>query len=86
MSAEKEETKSQMSERKVTVKAQMEKVKHKIMVMSGKGGVGKTTIAANLALALGMKGLDVGLMDADIHGPNVPKILGIEDKLTHERR
>ncbi|HUV79434.1 MAG TPA: Mrp/NBP35 family ATP-binding protein [Candidatus Bathyarchaeia archaeon] len=75
-----EERKSQMSERKVTVKAQMEKVKHKIMVMSGKGGVGKTTVAANLAFALGMKGLDVGLMDADIHGPNVPKILGIEDK------
>jgi len=49
-------------------------------VMSGKGGVGKTTVAANLAFALGMNGLDVGLMDADIHGPNVPKILGIEEK------
>jgi ATP-binding protein involved in chromosome partitioning len=62
------------------IEAKMAKVKHKIMVMSGKGGVGKTTVAANLAFALGMNGLDVGLMDADIHGPNVPKILGIEEK------
>jgi ATP-binding protein involved in chromosome partitioning len=62
------------------VEARMGKIKHKIMVMSGKGGVGKTTVAANLAFALGMNGLDVGLMDADIHGPNVPKILGIEEK------
>ena len=62
------------------VRKSMEKVKHKIMVMSGKGGVGKTTVAVNLAFALGMQGLDVGLMDADIHGPDVPKMLGIEDK------
>lgn len=69
-----------MMEQEEAVKARMEKVKHKIMVMSGKGGVGKTTVAANLAFALGMRGLDVGLMDADIHGPDIPKILGIEDK------
>lgn len=81
MSAEKEEeTKSQMSEQHEAVEAGMAKVKHKIMVMSGKGGVGKTTVAANLAFALGMRGLDVGLMDADIHGPDIPMILGIEDK------
>jgi ATP-binding protein involved in chromosome partitioning len=75
-----EERKSGMSEEPEAVEARMAMVKHKIMVMSGKGGVGKTTVAANLAFALGMKGLEVGLMDADIHGPNVPKILGIEDK------
>ncbi|MFZ2070065.1 MAG: Mrp/NBP35 family ATP-binding protein [Halobacteriota archaeon] len=69
-----------MMEQEEAVKARMEKVKHKVMVMSGKGGVGKTTVAANLAFALGMRGLDVGLMDADIHGPDIPKILGIEDK------
>jgi ATP-binding protein involved in chromosome partitioning len=62
------------------VAASMAKVKYKIMVMSGKGGVGKTTVAANLAFALGMQGLEVGLMDADIHGPDIPKILGIEDQ------
>nr|MBC8521459.1 P-loop NTPase [Methanomicrobia archaeon] len=67
-------------EEEETVETRMGKVKHRIMVMSGKGGVGKTTVAANLAFALGMSGLDVGLMDADIHGPNVPMILGIEDK------
>ena len=77
---EEREGKKRMMEQEEAVKAKMEKVKHKIMVMSGKGGVGKTTVAANLAFALGMRGLDVGLMDADIHGPDVPKILGIEDK------
>jgi ATP-binding protein involved in chromosome partitioning len=47
------------------------------MVMSGKGGVGKTTVAVNLAFALQMKGMEVGLLDSDIHGPDVPKMLGI---------
>lgn len=75
-----EEEKRAVSESHDAVEARMARVKHKIMVMSGKGGVGKTTVAANLAFALGMNGLEVGLMDADIHGPNVPKILGIEDK------
>jgi ATP-binding protein involved in chromosome partitioning len=58
----------------------MGRVKHKVMVMSGKGGVGKTTVAVNLALTLAAKGYEVGIMDADIHGPNVPKMLGIEDE------
>jgi len=75
-----EEMKKKMDEEGEAVDASMGKVKHKIMVMSGKGGVGKTTVAANLAFALGMRGLDVGLMDADIHGPDIPMILGIEDK------
>jgi len=80
MNAENEERKSGKSEEQEAIEARMAMVKHKIMVMSGKGGVGKTTVAANLAFVLGMNGLEVGLMDADIHGPNVPKILGIEDK------
>jgi len=75
-----EEMKKRMDEEGEAVDASMGKVKHKIMVMSGKGGVGKTTVAANLAFALGMRGLDVGLMDADIHGPDIPMILGIEDQ------
>ena len=58
----------------------MGRVKHKIMVMSGKGGVGKTTVSVNLALTLAAKGYEVGIMDADIHGPNIPKMLGIEDE------
>ena len=58
----------------------MSEIKHKIMVMSGKGGVGKSTVAVNLALTLSMEGYKVGILDADIHGPNIPKMLGIEDK------
>lgn len=55
-------------------------IKYKIIVLSGKGGVGKSTVATNLAVGLALNGLDVGLMDIDIHGPNIPKMLGIEDK------
>ena len=58
----------------------MNKIKHKLLVMSGKGGVGKTTIAVNLAYALSKKAFKVGLLDVDIHGPNVPKMLNLEDK------
>lgn len=53
-------------------------IKHRIMVMSGKGGVGKSTVATNLAVTLSLEGFEVGLLDADIHGPNIPKMLGIE--------
>jgi len=56
----------------------LSKIKHKILVMSGKGGVGKSTVATNVAFALSEKGFKVGLMDVDIHGPNIPKMLGIE--------
>ena len=54
-------------------------VKHVIMVLSGKGGVGKSTVSVNLAFALSAHGKKVGLLDLDMHGPNVPKMLGIED-------
>ncbi|WML67651.1 MAG: Iron-sulfur cluster carrier protein [Methanoregula sp. SKADARSKE-2] len=54
-------------------------VKHVIMVLSGKGGVGKSTVSVNLAYALSAHGFKVGLLDLDMHGPNVPKMLGIED-------
>lgn len=53
-------------------------VKNVIAVASGKGGVGKTTVSANLAVALAMEGASVGLLDADITGPNVPLMLGVE--------
>lgn len=55
-------------------------VKHTIMVMSGKGGVGKSTVAANLAASLAERGLEVGLVDCDIHGPTIPKLLGVENE------
>jgi ATP-binding protein involved in chromosome partitioning len=55
-------------------------VKHVVLVLSGKGGVGKSTVAANLAMALSNHGYATGLVDLDIHGPNIPKMLGIEEK------
>lgn len=57
----------------------MNLVKHKIYVMSGKGGVGKSTVAATLALALAEKGAKVGLLDVDFHGPSQPTLFGVQD-------
>jgi ATP-binding protein involved in chromosome partitioning len=56
------------------------RIKNRILVFSGKGGVGKSTVAANLALALSLRKKKVGLLDVDIHGPNLAKMLGVEDK------
>ncbi len=61
------------------LKKRLNRIGRKIMVMSGKGGVGKSTVASNLAVFLAMEGFKVGLLDADIHGPNIPKMLGLED-------
>lgn len=58
----------------------LDKIKHKIVVLSGKGGVGKSTVSANLALSLAEKGYEVGLLDSDIPGPSIPKMLGLGDK------
>ena len=52
-----------------------------ILIISGKGGVGKSTIAANIALLLANTGYTVGLLDADIYGPSIPKIFGINKKI-----
>lgn len=69
-----------MIEQEMRLYEQMGKVKYKIAVMSGKGGVGKSTVAANLAEAFQKKGMVTGIMDVDIHGPNIPKLFGVEGK------
>ena len=68
----------QASEEDRQLKACMGQIKHKIVVMSGKGGVGKSTVAVNLAIALSLAGKRVGLLDVDIHGPSVPTMLHLE--------
>ncbi|SFV51471.1 putative ATP/GTP-binding protein (mrp protein homolog) [hydrothermal vent metagenome] len=55
-------------------------VKNFIMVSSGKGGVGKSTTSVNLAIAMAMQGKKVGLLDADIYGPNIPRMMGVNDQ------
>jgi Mrp family chromosome partitioning ATPase len=62
------------------LKKSMERVAHKILVLSGKGGVGKSTVAVNLAVALALEGKRVGLLDVDFHGPSIPKLLALEDR------
>lgn len=65
------------------MKQRQDRIKHKILVLSGKGGVGKSTFTANLALTLAQRGHKVGILDTDLHGPNIPHMLGAQDvKLT----
>ncbi|MBS7658377.1 Mrp/NBP35 family ATP-binding protein [Candidatus Bathyarchaeota archaeon] len=59
------------------LKKRMKKVKHKVAVISGKGGVGKSIVTANIALSFAKKGYKIGILDADFHGPSIPKILGV---------
>ncbi|WP_292461107.1 Mrp/NBP35 family ATP-binding protein [Methanothermococcus sp.] len=61
------------------IRENMGKIKHKIAILSGKGGVGKSTVTVNLAATLNTMGKKVGVLDGDIHGPNIPKMLGVED-------
>ena len=68
----------QTSEDQQKLKDRMGKIKHKIAIISGKGGVGKSTVTVNLAAAFAQMGKKVGVLDADIHGPSVPRLLGLE--------
>lgn len=60
--------------------ARLSKINKRLLVFSGKGGVGKSTVSANLALALAQKGMKVGLLDVDIHGPDLALMLGVEGR------
>jgi len=63
------------------LKNALSKIKHKLIVMSGKGGVGKTSVSVNLGIALAKKGFKVGIMDVDLHGPDVPRMLGLKGEV-----
>jgi len=69
---------SQRQVGELELRARMERIARKIVVLSGKGGVGKSTVAANLAVSLARVGKKVGLLDVDLHGPSIPKILGLD--------
>ncbi len=70
-----------IAQQEVAIKTSLAKIKHKILVMSGKGGVGKSTVSTNLALGLAQRGYKVGLMDVDLHGPDICRMLNLEHKL-----
>ena len=69
--------------RKMSMQEIGRKIKHKIMVLSGKGGVGKSTVSTGLALSLAQQGNSVGILDIDITGPNVPKMMGLDGRRLH---
>ncbi|MFN2268877.1 MAG: P-loop NTPase [Desulfonatronovibrio sp.] len=65
------------------LKQKMGRIKNKLVVMSGKGGVGKSTVAANLAASLAIKGFKVGLLDIDVHGPSIPRLFSLSSARPH---
>ena len=75
-----ENKQKQMQAEQEQIRQKIKRIKHQILVLSGKGGVGKSTVAVNLAVSLALSGKNVGLLDIDIHGPSVPKILNLEGK------
>jgi ATP-binding protein involved in chromosome partitioning len=73
--------KAQMEMQNKEIAETLRHIKNKILVMSGKGGVGKSSVAAYLSVSLAKKGYRVGLMDVDLHGPSIPRILGLKGDL-----
>ncbi len=70
---------SEKNEQEMRIKANMGRIKNRIAIVSGKGGVGKSTVTAGIALELARNGFRVGVLDADVSGPNMPHLLGVED-------
>jgi ATP-binding protein involved in chromosome partitioning len=71
---------NQKTNSELKIKNNLKKINNTLLVLSGKGGVGKSTVSANIAVSLTQKGYHVGILDIDIHGPSIPKMLGIEDQ------
>ncbi len=76
----KNEISEEQKEQEKRLKENLSKIKNEILVLSGKGGVGKTTVSVNLGYGLALRGFETGVLDIDIHGPNVAKMLGIEGR------
>ena len=76
-----ETRKAQMEKQNREIAETLRHIKNKILVMSGKGGVGKSSVAAYLSVALAKRGYRVGLMDVDLHGPSIPRILGLNGSI-----
>lgn len=70
-----------IAQQNMAINASLGRIKNKILVMSGKGGVGKSTISVNLAIGLAAKGYKVGLMDVDLHGPDICRMLGLNGRM-----
>lgn len=79
--AEAQKKANPQAEQDAAVNQSLVRIKNKLIVMSGKGGVGKTSTSVNLSIALANKGFKVGIMDVDLHGPDVPRMLGLEGML-----
>ena len=77
----KESQQAALAQQENAITRSLGKIKNKILVMSGKGGVGKSTVSVNLALSLAHKGYKVGLMDVDLHGPDVVRMLNMQGTL-----
>jgi Mrp family chromosome partitioning ATPase len=69
------------AQQNTAIKVSLGRIKHKILVMSGKGGVGKSTVSVNLAIGLANKGYRVGLMDVDLHGPDICRMLNLTGRM-----
>lgn len=81
MAKENKDRQDKHQQQDIEIKERLRQIKNKILVMSGKGGVGKSSIAAYLSVALAKKGYRVGLMDVDLHGPSIPRILGLKGSI-----
>lgn len=77
---------SKMERQDKLISSTLSQIRFKLFVMSGKGGVGKSSISTNLAAALALKGFRVGLLDVDIHGPSVPHLLGLTGLLEIDQK
>jgi len=69
----------QQQDQDAKLRRNMQRIRNKLVVLSGKGGVGKSSVATNLAVGLARKGMKVGIMDVDVHGPSIPRLLHLED-------